>query len=126
MQRFWKKLTTERTTMRSYSWGQSQEGLTAFLTEGPWWSFLLDNLMVVCDYVPAISLPPIPMKDDEGKPTTWREWYGDTHTMFHLWVCVPVSQFVYRHQRDFRIPVADKEALLDFLGPAERAKLVDD
>ncbi|HRK02503.1 MAG TPA: hypothetical protein PLH57_07530 [Oligoflexia bacterium] len=60
--------------------------------EGPWYAFALQDFSCwICDRVPTIPFPAIPMIDDEGQATTWAQWWGDLNQWWHVTICSPVS-----------------------------------
>lgn len=82
--------------MKSWTYGINSHHRTASyeLEEGPWWAFLVRWLSDrICDLVPAIPLPPLPLRDDEGQPSTLREQWGDTFQWVHTAVHVPIFEW---------------------------------
>jgi hypothetical protein len=58
------------------------------LEETPWYLIVLNDLVMhTCDLISRLGIP-IPKK--------WREDYGNLGDVFHLFVCDPVTQFVWK------------------------------
>jgi len=67
----------------------------------------------ICDHIPSIPLPQIPIKlkdkdtydwtDNNDGRTNLKEWYGDIQQLFHLYVCTPVHHLVWKHTKSISI-----------------------
>jgi len=69
------------------------------LEEAPWYVFAAEaTACFVCEHIPAIPLPPLPIVRD-GEKTTLAEWYGDTRDLFHFFVHDPVFQWANRNTK---------------------------
>ena len=102
--------------MRNWSLWTGKDEVSLHLEEGSWWSWWLEGFIcTVCSHFPCIPLPPIPMKNDDGEETNWRDWWGDTNSLFHCYVCMPVCQFCWDHQKDVEsIAMSYEDAILSF------------
>lgn len=78
--------------------------------------YYLENIVMwLCSKVPDILLPKIKfrLKDKENWNFTnnedgWtdlRDWFGGTQSMFHSYVCMPTSNFVWKHTKKTFIPL---------------------
>lgn len=80
--------------MRRYYVGTNDYYYTANLglEEAPWYVFAIENINFwICSLIPTIPLPPIKfIPKGETERTTWREWFGDTEQLYHVFICVPV------------------------------------
>jgi len=114
--------------MRNWSLWTGKDGVNLALEEGSWWSWWLEDAICwLCDHFPAIPLPPVPMKDDDGNPTDWSDWYGDTQQLFHLYVCSPICQFCWDHQKDVeKIEMSYEDAIISFGDRVKRPTLDDE
>ena len=65
------------------------------LEEAPWYIFAIREASLwVCDHIPAIPLPPIPMKDpNDGEDTTWRDYYGELNHLWRLYIDMGISDW---------------------------------
>ena len=71
--------------------------------------FLMELTMWICDIFPSIPLPKIKFRlknpvDYDCTPnndgwTNLNEWFGDTQSLFHLYICEKVSRYVWRRTK---------------------------
>lgn len=81
------------------------------LEEAPWYIFALETAAQwTFDKIPSITLPPIKKKLSEEDAkfhgesyTTWKDWWGDTQQLFHVYVCAPVVAYCYSRIKDISI-----------------------
>lgn len=98
--------------MRHYSIGVNNYWRTAsiHLEETPFCLFYLQRFVEwCCDKCPEIPLPPVKFKirdpelrNEFRKTNGWtdfREWFGDTQQLFHLFVCDNMFQFTRKHTK---------------------------
>jgi len=67
----------------------------------------------ICDIIPPIPLPPIPIKLKHKSDYDWtdnndgwsnlKDWYGDTQQLFHLYVCTLVHNIVWKYTKSISI-----------------------
>ena len=91
----------------TYATNSYYKTATYILEEGPWYSFFIEHLIqTLCD---AFSVLPIPfgskikIKDEEVY--TLNEYYGSLGSIFHVYVCDPVSIFCYKKRKETYINV---------------------
>jgi len=83
--------------MRQWFIGTNDYWFTAtiYLEETPWYLVIFNDLvMQICGFLGRLSIP---------LPKKWREYYGDLGDVFHLFVCDPVSQYVWKKTEVKRI-----------------------
>jgi len=117
--------------MKSWTYGINTYYRTAHyeLERGPWWAFFLRWLSDrLCDLIPALPFPPIPMHDEDGNRTTLKEQWGDlfqwVHTALHvpifewadnriqrIWVEVPYEEIKQRHYAEDKAFFDEEEGL---------------
>ena len=73
------------------------------MEEGHWGYFLLDEVVGrICGKVPAWpKLPSWPSFWMEGEWTNPRDWWGDPHQLFHLYVCTRVFEWTQEHLKHY-------------------------
>ena len=77
-----------------------------FLEKAPWYIFAIESAVEwLCDLVPEIPLPFVPMKDEDGHETTWHQYYGDTHQFIDTRVYMPVFQWAQSKKQTVVIDV---------------------
>ncbi len=66
-----------------------------YLDEAPWYVFVIEGMAErLCGVFPAIPLPKIKFcPKGETEQYTWKDWYGDTQQIFHVWVCEPITSW---------------------------------
>lgn len=84
--------------MKSWSYGINTHFKTAsvFLREGPWWAFFLDWFADhSCGLIPEWHLPVIKNRRlvVNGEETTFGEYYGTLHDLYHMFVCQKLMFF---------------------------------
>jgi len=97
--------------MKTWTYAANSYYKTAsyILEEGPCWSFALET--VIQNICTALSLFPIPFGSkikveqdffDNGVYETYtlKEWYGTLGDLFHVFVCIPVTDFCYKNRQD--------------------------
>lgn len=94
--------------MRRMGYGINSYHRTASIVieYAPVWVFWLGDIFnFLCDKIPSIPLPPIPLRlfdeisiefNDGKKWTTLREWYGDLQGLFHSCVHDKIDNFCER------------------------------
>jgi hypothetical protein len=61
------------------------------LEEAPWYIFAIrEGSLWVCEHIPSIPLPRIPMKDSDGEDTTLRDCFGELNQLWHFYVDMPL------------------------------------
>ena len=66
------------------------------LDEAPWYVFALENFVQeICSWIPEITLPKIKITR-EGEKTNLRVWYGNTESLFHCFICEPITQWCFK------------------------------
>ena len=85
--------------------------VSIYVDYAPWWIFWIDDVFTfVCDIIPRIPLPPIPMRlfdedsiefNDGKKWTTIKSWCGTLRDLFHLFIHDPISEYCW-HKTDGR------------------------
>jgi hypothetical protein len=98
--------------MKLYNIGSNNYWHTAsiFLDDVPVGLHFLENVVsYICDIIPYIPLPKIKfrLKDKEAWDITenkdgrtdLNEWCGDMQQLFHIYICSPISDFVFRHTK---------------------------
>lgn len=81
------------------------------LEEGPWWSFTLET--AIQNTCSALSVFPIPFGskirierdflDGAYETYTLKEYYGSIGDLFHIFVCMPVTEFCWKKRQETRI-----------------------
>ena len=88
--------------MRSWNFGTNslyKNGHIA-LEEGLWYVFAIyATVEWICDALPSIPLPDMPIKDCEGKDTTLKDYYGDIQQLWHVGVCAPIFHWAESKKR---------------------------
>jgi hypothetical protein len=64
--------------------------------------YLGEMIMWICSAIPSIPLPKWYYRSEDG-PTTLKEWFGDTQQLFHIYICTPITSFVWRHTKNTTI-----------------------
>jgi len=80
------------------SWGYGINHLyksgTLILEEAPWYIFGIERVAEwLCNHVPAIPFPTIPIKRDDTD-TTMADYYGDTQQLFCSEVHIPIGEWI--------------------------------
>jgi hypothetical protein len=96
--------------MRTFSIGVNNYWHTAsiVLDEVPAPLYYLERFIeFICDIIPPIPLPPIPIKlsdkydadwtDNKDGRTNLKDWYGDIQQLFHLYVCTNAHNLVWKY-----------------------------
>ncbi len=67
--------------------------------EASWLNFFIeDAVMTICHWFPPIPLPKWKVTID-GEETTYRDWYGTTRDLFHIWICEPTFQLMHKRRK---------------------------
>lgn len=98
--------------MRRWYVGFNNYWFTAsiFLEETPIGLVFLEWLsMRICDSIPSIKLPRIKFRlkdkkdwdftDNNDGWTNLRDWYGDISQVWHLFICIPVIDLVFKYTK---------------------------
>jgi len=83
--------------MKLWSIGSNNIYFTSsiFLEEAPWYIFGLQILIqCICSFIPNIPLPKIKIIR-ENEETNLRVWYGSISSLFHIFICEPISNWCY-------------------------------
>lgn len=110
--------------MRRWGYGINNYHKTAsiYLETAPWPIFAIEWLAdFICDLIPLIPLPDIKfrLKDKHsivfngGEWVTAKEWWGDTHHLFHDLIHNPIFSFCYKRTETKDISI-DYEVARDF------------
>lgn len=93
--------------MRRFGYGINSfhKKASIWVDYAPFWVFWLDDIFnFLCDRIPALPLPPIPLRlfnegsiefNDGRKWVTLREWCGDLRGLFHLYVHTPILNYCF-------------------------------
>lgn len=114
--------------MRQFTYYVGKDTCGVNLEVAPWYVFLLEDLVFrVCDSIPMwLKLPKIPITVmEDGKPhkTNLQGWYGGVHSLFHIYVCSPVSNWTYKNTKTTQIPFhsdEEKNKLIELIGDDAR------
>ena len=67
-----------------------------YLEEAPWYVFALESAVTnICHYFPRIPFPKIKIIID-GEETNLKDYYGSTRDLFHIYICIPVTNWCFR------------------------------